>query len=57
MSEFEKWWDKREESQFNDILECEEAWKAALEMIYYKGVLDNTLAGDLIKEELPDGSI
>lgn len=37
--------------------EREDTWKAALEMIYYKGILDSTLAGDLIKEELPDGSV
>jgi len=28
------------------------AWKAALKWIFYDGVLENTLAGDLIKEEL-----
>lgn len=32
------------------------AWNAALKMVYYKGVLEGTLAGDLIEGEL-DGNL
>ena len=34
-----------------------DAWQAALIWIYYESVLGHSLAGNLIKEELPDGSI
>jgi len=60
MKEFEKWWEKIGQYEFSTYLTKEQSkivWKAALEWIYYKGVLDPSLAGDLIKEELPDGSI
>ncbi len=64
MIEFEKW-AKNPKSKFlysnrgpwfikgdREYDGAEEGWRAALEWIYYEGVLDSTLAGDLIKEEL-----
>jgi len=66
MKEFDKWNMKQlrvippfEGERYYSLIDAERkiAWKAALEMIYYKGVLSNSLAGDLIKGELPDGSV
>ena len=62
LKEFEKYWKKynkhiHEELQYYARETLKDGWKAALEMIYYKGVLESSLAGDLIEEELPDGSI
>ena len=58
MQQFEKWW-RTSHSHFGPIpKDCSKStWKAALKWIYYEGVLDNTLAGDLIKEELNDKKI
>ena len=36
---------------------CKKMWIEALEWIYYEGVLNHSLAGGLIKEELPDGRV
>ena len=57
--QFDMWLNEEKCPHWNhrEVCIAEDAWEAALEMIYYKGVLDSTLAGDLIKEELPDGSI
>lgn len=58
MKQFDKWLDKRNKGAgIWTTAAYKKGWKAALEMIYYEGVLDSSLAGDLIKEELPDGSI
>jgi len=60
LKEFQKKWNKMGVDVPRDILRDEAIakryWIAALEWIYYKGVLDPSLAGDLIKDEL-DGSI
>ena len=59
LKEFDKW--KKEKHIMtclcDNISQLETGWRAALIWIYYEGVLDSTLAGNLIKEELPDGSV
>ena len=59
---FEKWWRENEDKSWwynkkNHTFAhpwemAEVGWRAALEWIYYEGVLDPSLAGDLIKKEL-----
>jgi len=59
-AEFEKWFSKTKQDwplTPHDENDCGMAWKAALEWIYYEGILDPSLAGDLIEEELGDGNI
>ncbi len=52
-AEFDKW---RENSNKGagiwTTAAYRKGWKAALEMIYYEGVLEFSLAGDLIEREL-----
>jgi len=53
LKEFEKWWNKVSMEEGWDYEEyAQRGWEAALEWIYYDGVIGDSLAGDLIKEEL-----
>lgn len=64
MTEFEKWFSKDGsiipvpgDAGYEGFIERRKSWKAALEWVYYKGVLGNSLAGDLIKEELDNENL
>lgn len=57
---FEKWYEEERQRRCSAPMysaDYRTGWQAALKWIYHAGVLDPSLAGDLIKEELPDGSI
>ena len=60
LSAFDKWYKKERQRRRGAPMysaDYRTGWKAALEWIHYEGVLDSTLAGDLIKKELDNESL